>query len=131
MLAKKPTIVPRSFSTTLWVTEQTNHSTNQHKPIMTIFFKLCASIRDYNLAQVLRNIAFLPVLVYICYRELIDCFSQYNLTLHFPELPQPFVSPLAGIATELNSLTAKQLREQVTAPARTTKPQLIAAIIAG
>ncbi|MDC0260998.1 hypothetical protein OAK65_02660 [Synechococcus sp. AH-551-N17] len=96
---------------------------------MTNFFKLCASIRDYNLAQVLRNIAFLPVLVYICYREIINYFSQYNLTLNFPEFPKPFVSPLAGIATELNSLTVKQLREQVTAPSRATKQQLIAAYL--
>ena len=96
---------------------------------MTIFFKLCASIRDYNLAQVLRNIAFLPVLAYICYRELIDCFSQYNLTLNFPELPKPFVSPLAGIATELNTLTVKQLRAQISAPSRANKQQLIAAYL--
>ena len=92
---------------------------------MTRFFKLLAATRDFDLASVLRAIAFIPVFCWVIYRYTIDALSAMATTIEWPVPPVPAISQLAVIADELQKSTVKDLRQLVTAPSKTTKTQLI------
>ena len=96
---------------------------------MRTFFQICSLIHSFDLATILRSIAFPFVTLYILYFELIDSLSTYSTKLHFPPTPKVYISPLSDLYNQLNSLTAKNLKEITGIKKRLTKSALIEAYL--
>lgn len=92
---------------------------------MRIFFQICSLIHSFNLAAILRSIAFPFVFLYIIYSESIDYLSQSNFTLPEFLIIKPYQSPLFTINEELQSFTIKNLKQLQSSPNRIKKQSLI------
>ena len=96
---------------------------------MRTFFQICSLIHSFDLATVLRSVAFPFVTLYVLYFELIDSLSTYSTKLHFPPAPKVYINPLSDLYNQLNSLTVKNLREITGIKKRLTKSALIEAYL--
>ena len=96
---------------------------------MRIFFQLCSLIHSFDLATILRSVAFPFVALYVIYFELIDSLSTVSTKLHFPPSPKVYISPLSDLYNQLNSLTVKNLKEITGIKKRLTKAALIEAYL--
>ena len=94
-------------------------------PKMRTFFQICSLIHSFNLAAILRSIAFPFVFLYIIYSESIDYLSQSNFTLPEFLIIKPYQSPLFTINEELQSFTIKNLKQLQSSPNRIKKQSLI------
>lgn len=92
---------------------------------MIQFFSLCRTIRDFDLASILRSIALPFVFLYIIKQEILDYFSQSTFTFKCLELPKPYQSPLFRINEDLQILTIKKISQFQSAPKRIKKQSLI------
>jgi len=96
---------------------------------MKLFFQLCSLIHTFNLATILRSVAFPFVLLYVLYFEIIDSLSSSATKLHLVELPKPQIAPLQDLYNQLETLTVKNLREITGIRKRLTKTALIEAYL--
>ena len=96
---------------------------------MRTFFQLCSLIHSFNLAAILRSIAFPFVLLYVLYFEAIDSLSTFSTKLNFPPAPKVYISPLPDLYNQLETLTVKNLREITGIKKRLTKSALIEAYL--
>ena len=96
---------------------------------MRTFFQLCSLIHSFNLASILRSIAFPFVLLYVTYFHIIDSLSTFTAKLNFPPAPKVYISPLSDLYTQLNSQTVKNLREITGIKKKLTKAALIEAYL--
>ena len=96
---------------------------------MKIFFQLCSLIHTFNLASILRSLAFPFVLLFVLYFEAIDSLSTFTTDLNFPPTPKVYISPLSDLYTQLNTLTVKNLREITGIKKKLTKTSLIEAYL--
>jgi hypothetical protein len=93
------------------------------------FFKLIQIIRDFDLGNVFKSIAFPIVFLIVSYQELIELFSEMNLILPVKELPKAFQSPLFKINEEMQSVTVKNLRKLQSFPKSYRKQDMIDALL--
>lgn len=96
---------------------------------MKIFFQICSLIHTFNLASILRSLAFPFVLLFVLYFEAIDSLSTFTTDLHFPPTPKVYISPLSDLYNQLNTLTVKNLREITGIKKKLTKTSLIEAYL--
>jgi len=96
---------------------------------MKLFFQICSLIHTFNLATILKSVAFPFVLLYVIYFEIIDSLSSSATKLHLVELPKPYISPLLDLHNQLETLTVKNLREITGIKKRLTKTALIEAYL--
>lgn len=96
---------------------------------MRTFFQICSLIHTFNLATILRSIAFPFVLFFVLYFETIDSLSSFATDLNFPPAPKPYISPMSELYKQLETLTVKNLREITGIKKRLTKPALIEAYL--
>jgi len=102
--------------------------TQPHKT-MKIFFQICSLIHTFDLATILKSIAFPFVLLYVLYFEIIDSLSSSITKLDIVELPKPQIAPLQDLYNQLETLTVKNLRNITGIKKRLTKPALIEAYL--
>jgi hypothetical protein len=96
---------------------------------MKLFFQLCSLIHTFNLAAILRSIAFPFVLLYVCYFYAVDELSTFTTKLDLVELPKAQIAPLQDLYNQLETLTVKNLREITGIKKRLTKTALIEAYL--
>jgi len=96
---------------------------------MRTFFQLCSLIHSFNLASILRSIAFPFVLLFVTYFHIIDSLSTFTAKLDFPPAPKVYISPLSDLYNQLNSQTVKNLREITGIKKKLTKTALIEAYL--
>ena len=96
---------------------------------MRTFFQLCSLIHSFDLASVLRSIAFPFVLLFVTYFYVIDSLSTFTAKLNFPPAPKVYISPLSDLYNQLNSQTVKNLREITGIKKKLTKTALIEAYL--
>ena len=96
---------------------------------MRTFFQICSLIHTFDLASVLRSIAFPFVLLYVTYFHVIDSLSTFTTKLNFPPTPKVYISPLSDLYNQLNSETVKNLREITGIKKKLTKSALIEAYL--
>jgi len=96
---------------------------------MRTFFQLCSLIHTFDLASVLRSIAFPFVLLFVTYFYVIDSLSTFTTKLNFPPAPKVYISPLSDLYNQLNSETVKNLREITGIKKKLTKTALIEAYL--
>lgn len=96
---------------------------------MKTFFQICSLIHSFDLASVLRSIAFPFVLLYVLYFHAIDSLSTFTTKLDLVELPKAQIAPLQDLYNQLNSKTVKNLREITGIKKRLTKTALIEAYL--
>jgi hypothetical protein len=96
---------------------------------MKLFFQFCSLIHSFNLASILRSLAFPFVLIYVTYFEIIDSFSTFATDLKFPPEPKASINQLSDLYNQLESLTVKNLREITGIKKRLTKTALIEAYL--
>ena len=96
---------------------------------MRTFFQVCSLIHTFDLASVLRSIAFPFVLLFVTYFYVIDSLSSFTAKLNFPPAPKVYISPLSDLYNQLNSETVKSLREITGIKKRLTKTALIEAYL--
>ena len=92
---------------------------------MKNFFIVISFIYKFDLASILKSIAFPFVFVFVCYSELIEYFTQTNFNL--PEFKSPAISinPLFLINEQLQSVTVKNLRQIKSFPKKYKKQDMI------
>lgn len=96
---------------------------------MRTFFQLCSLIHSFDLASVLRSIAFPFVLLFVTYFYVIDSLSTFTAKLNFPPEPKVYISPLSVLYNQLETETVKNLREITGIKKRLTKTALIEAYL--
>ena len=96
---------------------------------MKLFFQLCSLIHSFDLASILRSLAFPFVLIYVTYFEIIDSFSTFTTDLNFPPAPKASINQLSDLYNQLETLTVKNLREITGIKKRLTKTALIEAYL--
>ena len=96
---------------------------------MRTFFQFCSLIHSFNLAAILRSIAFPFVLLFVTYFHVIDSLSTFTANLNFPPSPKVYISPLSDLYNQLNSETVKNLREITGIKKKLTKSALIEAYL--
>jgi len=96
---------------------------------MRTFFQLCSLIHSFNLAAILRSIAFPFVLLFVTYFYVIDSLSTITAKLDLVELPKPQIAPLQDLYNQLETLTVKNLKEVTGIKKRLTKTALIEAYL--
>lgn len=96
---------------------------------MRTFFQICSLIHSFDLASILRSIAFPFVLLYVTYFHVIDSLSTFTAKLDLVELPKAQIAPLQDLYNQLNSETVKNLREITGIKKRLTKTALIEAYL--
>ena len=96
---------------------------------MSQFFTLCRLIRDFNLASILRSIAFPFVFVFVLYSELIELLTRIDFELPEFITPKPVQSPLFLINEQLQSVTVKNLRKIQSFPKSYRKQDMINALL--
>ena len=96
---------------------------------MKNFFIVISFIYKFDLASILKSIAFPFVFVFVCYSELIEYFSQMNYDLPEFKLPAIAINPLFLINEELQSSTVKNLRQLKSFPKSYKKQDIINALL--
>ena len=96
---------------------------------MKLFFQLCSLINNFNLAAILRSIAFPFVFIYVTYFYIIDSLSTITAKLDIAELPKAQTAPLQDLYNQLETLTVKNLKEITGIKKRLTKSALIEAYL--
>lgn len=96
---------------------------------MKLFFQLCSLIHTFNLASILRSLAFPFVLIYVTYFQIIDSLSTFATDLNFPPEPKASINQLSDLYNQLETLTVKNLREITGIKKRLTKTALIEAYL--
>ena len=97
--------------------------------IMKNFFVVISFIHKFDLASILKSIAFPFVFVFVCYSELIEYFTQCNLIL--PEIKSPAIAihPLFLINEQFQSVTVKNIRKMQSFPKSYRKQDMINALL--
>ena len=96
---------------------------------MRSFFQLCSLIHSFNLASILRSIAFPFVLLFVTYFHVIDSLSTFTAKLNFPPSPKVYISPLSDLYNQLETETVKNLKEITGIKKKLTKTALIEAYL--
>ena len=96
---------------------------------MQNFFIAISFIHKFDLASILKSIAFPFVFVFICYSELIEYFTQFNFNLPEFKSPAIAINPLFLINEQLQSVTVKNLRQLQSFPKSYRKQQIIDALL--
>ena len=96
---------------------------------MKNFFIAISFIHKFDLASILKSIAFPFVFVFICYSELIEYFTQFNFNLPEFKSPAIAINPLFLINEQLQSVTVKNLRQLQSFPKSYKKQDMINALL--
>ena len=95
---------------------------------MQSFFQVLSFIQKFDLASILKSIAFPFVFVFVCYSELIEYFTSFNMDFKV-FTPQPIVHPALLINEDLQKLTVKNLREFGNFKSKVRKQDMIEALL--
>ena len=96
---------------------------------MKNFFIVISFIHKFDLASILKSIAFPFVFVFVCYSELIEYFTQINYDLPVFKTPAISINPLFVINEQLQSVTVKNLRQIKSFPKSYKKQDIINALL--
>ena len=92
---------------------------------MKNFFIVISFIHKFDLASILKSIAFPFVFVFVCYSELIEYFTQTSFNLPEFKSPAIHINPLFVINEQLQSVTVKNLRQLKSFPKKYKKQDMI------
>ncbi len=96
---------------------------------MKNFFILISFIHKFNLASILKSIAFPFVFVFVSYYYLIDILSTLQFELPEVYVPKAIVHPALLINEQLQSVTVKNLRKLQSFPKKYKKQDMIDALL--
>ena len=96
---------------------------------MKSFFIVISFIHKFDLASILKSIAFPFVFLFVCYSELIEYFTTINFNLPEFKSPAIAINPLFLINEQLQSVTVKNLRKMQSFPKSYRKQDMIDALL--
>jgi len=96
---------------------------------MQSFFQVISFIVNFDLAGILKSIAFPFVFVFVCYCELIDILSTFHFELPAIYIPKAIVHPALLINEDLQLLAVKNLRKLQSFPKSYRKQDMINALL--
>ena len=108
---------------------QSNFQTDSFDSTIAISINSFQRYSEFDLASILRSIAFPFVFVFVCYSELIEYFTQSNFNLPEFKTPSIAINPLFLINEQLQSVTVKNLRQLQSFPKSYKKQDIIDALL--